>query len=237
MRRYDYLVYGGVDTRAYKIGIWGNQLAKAPERDQEFVKIPGRDGDLILDNGRYNNITVSYKAYIIEDYNNNMRDLRNALMSKRGYMRLQDTINPEEYRMAKAIPFNIDEYGVLRAAEFTMQFICKPQRFLVDGDNEIEVTAATSLLNQYEETAKPLIRAYGTGSFSIGGVSVQITSASDYTDIDCELQEAYKDTLATNCNGNIVLTDGKFPVLKHGENAITLNGITKLEIIPRWWIL
>lgn len=235
--RKDYLVYGDVDTRAFGVGIFGDQLAKAPERDQEFVKVPGRDGDLILDNGRYNNITVSYKAYIIDNYNENIKGLRNALMSRKGYQRLQDTVNPEEYRLAKAIPFEIDEHGVLRAAEFTMQFICKPQRFLVAGDIPIEVTGSATILNQYEESAKPLIRAYGTGSFSIGGVSVQITSANGYTDIDCELQEAFKDTLATNRNSYIVLPQGKFPVLAPGENAVTISGLTKLEITPRWWIL
>ena len=237
MHRNDYLTYGDIDTRVFQVGIYGDKLALAPERDQEFVKVPGRDGDLILDNGRYNNITVSYKAFIIRNYNYNMMALRNALMSKKGYQRLQDTINPEEFRLGKAIPFNIEEHGILKAGEFTMQFVCKPQRFLTEGEIPIEVTAATSLLNAYEETAKPLIRAYGTGTFSIGGVAVEITSASSYTDIDCELQEAYKDTLATNCNSNIVLTNNVFPVLKPGENAITLSGITKLEITPRWWIL
>ena len=101
----------------------------------------------------------------------------------------------------------------------------------------IEITTNTSIYSEYQETALPLIRAYGTGSFSIGGVAIQITSANVYTDIDCELMEAYKDTLATNCNGNIVLTNGKFPSLKSGANAVTLSGITKLEIQPRWWML
>ena len=236
MLRNDYLIFGDVDTRVFRVGIYGDKLAQAPERDQEFVSVPGRDGDLILDNGRYKNITVSYKAYIVRGYNENMRGLRNALMSQKGYQRLQDTINPEEFRLGKAIPFSIQEHGQLKAGEFTMQFVCKPQRFLTEGEIPIEVSAATSLLNQYEE-AKPLIRAYGTGSFTIGDVSVQITSANTYTDIDCELQEAFKDTLATNCNGNIVLTNGVFPSLKKGTNAISMSGITKLEITPRWWIL
>jgi phage-related protein len=84
-------------------------------------------------------------------------------------------------------------------------------------------------------TALPLIRAYGTGTFTINGITVQITSASSYTDIDCDLQECFKDTLATNCNGNVVLTT--FPELKPGENTISMSGITKLEITPRWWRL
>ena len=237
MLRNDYIIFGDIDTRTYHVGIYGDQLAGMPERDQEFVKVPGRDGDLILDNGRYNNITVSYKAYIIDDYDTNIKGLRNALLSKKGYTRLQDTIHPDEFRLAKALPFDVNEHGVLRAGEFTLQFNCKPQRFLVEGEHPIEVTTNTTINSSCEEIAKPLIRAYGTGSFSIGGIAVQITSASGYTDIDCDLQECFKDTLATNCNGNVMLTNGKFPQLNPGENAITLSGITKLEIIPRWWIL
>ena len=66
---------------------------------------------------------------------------------------------------------------------------------------------------------------------------MQITSASSYTDIDCDLQECYKDSLATNCNGNVVLTSGSFPKLNPGTNAVTLSGISKLVITPRYWIL
>ena len=103
------------------------------------------------------------------------------------------------------------------------------------GEQSFEITGASSIYNPYAETAKPLIRAYGTGTFSIGGVSVQITAADTYTDIDCDLEEAYKDTLATNKNPYVKATT--YPELKPGTNAVALSGITKLVITPRWWIL
>ena len=106
-----------------------------------------------------------------------------------------------------------------------------------NGNQLIAINSASSIFNQYEERALPLIRAYGTGSFTIGDVTVQITSANSYTDIDCETMEAYKDTMATNCNGNIVLTNGEFPYLDPGTNSISMSGITQLDIYPRWWIL
>lgn len=236
MRRNDYILFGDIDTRSYSVGIFGDQLANAPERDLEYVSVPGRDGDLILDNGRYKNISVKYKAYIIDKYNSNIRGLRNALVSKVGYQRLEDTVNPEEFRLAQAIPFDIDEYGILRAGEFVMEFNCKPQRFLKSGEQPIEITASTSLFNEHMPS-KPLVRAYGTGTFTINGVVVTITTANSYTDIDCELQECYKDTLATNCNGNVTLTSGNFPTLATGENSVSMSGITKLVITPRWWML
>ena len=234
MHRNDCLIFDDINTLEFGVGLYGDQLADPPERDREYVSVPGRDGDLIIDNGRYKNITLNYKAYIIKDYNVNIRGLRNALNSKKGYKRLEDSINVEEYRMAEALPFEVDEYGILRAGELTISFNCKPQRFLKSGEQAIEFTAAGSIHNEYMPS-KPLIRAYGTGSFTISGVSVQITTANEYTDIDCELMEAYKGS--TNCNGNIVLTNGTFPVLNQGDNSIGISGLTRIEITPRWWIL
>lgn len=235
--RKDFFTFGDIDSRQYEVGIYGNKLADPPERDREFISVPGKNGDIIVDNGRYRNKVIPYKAYIINKYNANVGGLRNALLSKKDYQRLEDSINPDQFRMGIALPFEVDEAGILRAGEFTIQFNCKPQRYLKSGEQDIEITSASSIFNECTETALPLIRAYGTGSFSIGGVAVQITSANSYTDIDCELMEAYKDTLATNCNSNIVLTNGKFPQLVSGENAVTLSGITKLVIKPRWWIV
>ena len=43
---------------------------------------------------------------------------------------------------------------------------------------------------------------------------------------------------ANNCNSMISLTSGDFPELVPGDNGITLGkGITKIELIPRWWIV
>lgn len=222
----------------YGVYISGKGVFNAPERDTESIKIPGRNGELTIDNGRYNNLALTYPAFIIRDLKTNIQGLRNHLLSQRGYVRLEDDYYPEEYRLAKWVgEFEADPIAELYAAKFDLTFSCYPQRFLKSGEQQIELTAATTIYNEYFTTALPLIRAYGTGSFSIGGIAVQITSASSYTDIDCELQEAYKDSLATNCNGNVVLTNGEFPKLKPGDNAITLSGITKLIITPRWWIL
>lgn len=233
--RNDYLVFGGVNTRDFNVGIYGDQLAAAPERDRSFVSVPGKNGDVELDNGKYNNITVAYKAYIAKDYETNIRALRNALLSKTGYQRLEDTINPDEFRLGIALPFDVKEAGVLRAGEFTLQFNCKPQRFLKVGEMPIEATTTKAIFNGYSQTALPLIRAYGTGTFTISGITVKINTADVYTDIDCELMEAFKDTMANNCNGNIELTE--FPKLFPGYNQISMVGITKLEIIPRYWML
>lgn len=234
----NYIVYNGKSFLDFGVFISGSGTFDAPERDTEKIEIPGRNGDLTIDNGRYKNLPLKYPAFITSEFNSNIEGLRNFLLTQQGYKRLEDTYHPEEFRLAKISGgFTTKPIAELYAGEFDLEFDCYPQRFLKSGEKVVEFTAAGSLLNKQLTTAKPLIRAYGTGSFSVSGVAIQITSASGYTDIDCELQEAYKDTLATNCNGNIVLTNSSFPELTPGANAITLSGITKLEITPRWWVL
>lgn len=232
----NFFTFDGKKSRDYGVYISGPQVYNAPERDQTDYEIPGRNGKLTVDNGRYKNQTWKYPAFIIHDFDSNVEGLRNYLLSKRGYQRFEDTYHPQEYRLAKYVgPFETEPEDAHYAAKFDLLFDFYPQRFLKSGEQSFEITGASSIYNPYSETAKPLIRAYGTGTFSIGGVSVQITAADTYTDIDCDLQEAYKDTLATNRNAYVKATT--YPELKPGTNAATLSGITKLVITPRWWIL
>lgn len=234
----NYIVFNGKSFLDFGVFISGSGTFDAPERDTTKVEIPGKNGDLTLDNGRYKNIPVKYPAFIISSFNANIEGLRNYLLTQQGYKRLEDTYHPEEFRLGKISGgFTTKPIAELYAGEFDLEFDCYPQRFLKAGEQAVEFTAAGNLINKQLTVAKPLIRAYGTGSFSVGGVTIQITTANGYTDIDCDLQEAYKDTLATNCNGNVVLTNATFPELHPGANAVTLSGITKLEITPRWWVL
>lgn len=234
----NFIVFNDKSFMDFGVYISGAGTFDAPERDTEIIEIPGRNGDLTIDHGRYKNMTVKYPAFIIHDFKTNLEGLRNFLLTQKGYGRLEDTYHPEEFRKAKIKgAFTTKPIAELYAGQFDLEFDCYPQRFLKAGEAAQTFTAAGNLNNRYLTEAKPLIRAYGTGSFSVGGVSVEITSADGYTDIDCDLQECFKDTLATNRNGYVILTDGNFPSLMPGDNEITLSGITRLEIMPRWWVL
>ena len=115
-----------------------------------------------------------------------------------------------------------------------------PQQIdLLLGTNHLwsdgEITVEYGVHPYYNPTpfeSKPLIKVTGTGTLTVNGVQIAISATP--TTIDCELMEAYNGT--TSRNSDIVLTPNKFPVLKPGNNTITLgSGITKLEITPRWW--
>lgn len=230
----NWLTFDGVSSKDFGVYINGNQTYNAPARSREVVNVPGRNGALMLDNGRFDNIDVTYHAFIYRDFSSNVEGFRNLLLSRTGYKKIVDTYHADEYRLGifKG-DFSADVVEWLEAGEFDLVFDCKPQRFLLSGEEEVEFSSSGSILNETEQIAKPLLRVYGTGSFTVGSGTMTISSANTYTDIDCDLMDAYKGT--TNCNGNV---SGSFPTLKPGENTVTLNtGITKIIITPRWWVI
>lgn len=232
----NFITFAGVDSSDFNIGISGSGTFSAPERDIEQISVPGRDGDLLFDNGRYKNITVSYPAFISKNFVSKFDAFRAFMMSQRGYQRLEDTYHPGEYRMAEFRgPLNPDVKVLNIAGEFELNFNCKPQRWLKVGEKPITLTATAVIHNPTYYDAKPLIRAYGTGSITIGDNTITVDTADDYTDIDCEIMEAYCGT--TNCNDNITLSGDDFPVLEPGDNTVTIADFTSVVIWPRWWTL
>ncbi len=233
-----YLTFNGRSTHEFGIFISGESTYSAPERNVTSQEVPGRNGSLLFDRGNFKNISVKYPSYIVEDLPSRIRDFLNYAGSLIGYQRLEDTYHPYEFRMArfKTNP-SINTAGYMnRSGKFTLDFDCKPQRFLKSGEEAVEFSADGIILNRTNFPSKPFIKVYGTGagSVEIGSETISITDLDTYMDIDCEIMDAYKG--AVNCNNYVSFTDDI--VLNPGENNISFDGgITSIEITPRWYII
>ena len=434
----NYFILNGVDSRDYGVYISGQGTFSAPQKAYTFYNIPGRNGALLGNDHRLENIEVTYQAFIYSDFDNNIAEFRTFLLSLDGYHTLTDSYHLDEYRMAVYTgPFEPEITQKNDAGSFEITFSCKPQRYLfsgdaryswVSGDNEdisgldlyvyvprisdtklqwvyntharnrddptgllstrscdlivnnasvkhitfnamtygrvdfvygrvtswgkvisvassgwatggynytykiavsncdgiflsnlynvipygsiqnyqsgiafnsgyiyvrdlrfstvgtlesylathplyVDISLSTqeqesftpffpdlssfdrfvnittnphsgtltmkylpsqSMANPTAFASAPLIRAYGTGSFVMDGVTVTISSSSSYVDIDCEMMDCYEGS--TNRNNNVTFSTYDFPLLRPGDNSINIvSGITTLEITPRWW--
>jgi len=231
---YEYLTFAGKSSEDFRAHISGSGTFISPKRNVENISIPGRNGDLHIDNGKYDNIQITYPAFITDNFRENYEALKAFLLSRTGYEELADSYHPDNFRIARFIgDLNPQMSTLNRAGSFELSFDCDPRFFLKNGKEIVTISGSGQIYNRTLYASKPLIRAYGTGTLTIAGTSVQITSANSYTDIDCDAQEAYKGN--ANCNGNIILTNGKFPEIPPGLISISLSGLTKIEITPRWW--
>lgn len=228
----------GVDARS--IGI---QL-QAPIKFSEAVPIieaetiPGRNGDLIWDTGSYENRSGSASCFCLQnDVEKAISSAGRFLMAKKGYRRLETSDDPDHYWLARVENSPQIAMRVRKLAPFDIDFDCKPQRFLKDGENSIILTSnGFNILNQYGQTALPLITLYGQGSgwFTVGKVTISVYSIDGTLYLDSETQNAYNN----NGNQNLNIDAPVFPVLEDGESVIAWGGdIERVKIIPRWWEL
>ena len=178
---YKALKFDNTSSRNYGVYITGQAVFNAPQRDVEMITIPGRNGTFALDNGRFENVEVTYPAGIFadneEDFAQAISDFRNFLCSKRGYCRLEDDYNPDEYRMA------IYKSGLevtpaqLKAGEFEITFDCKPQRWLTSGETKTSVSSGSTVSNPTLFDASPLIEVEGYGNLNFNGYTISIENA------------------------------------------------------------
>lgn len=129
------IYFNGVElTETYGMEILGRGTYGAPARDIEQVHVPGRNGDLLFDNGGYLNFDLTYpECCIAENFPVYGAALRNFLLSSPGYHKLYDSYDMRHYRLAEYRgPFLPDVHTARGndSAVFDLTFNCKPFRYL-----------------------------------------------------------------------------------------------------------
>lgn len=134
------LTFDGVDIEStYGIIIDGASSWPKPERDVEYIHVPGRSGDILMDNGCWQNVEISYNLCIKDNWKTKFEDFAAWLCSHNGYFRLEDLDrHPGVYRMASfSGPLDPELWFTTDTGVFTITFNCKPQQWLLDGETKI----------------------------------------------------------------------------------------------------
>lgn len=244
----NYFNYKNKDSRDYGILIRNKQTFDAPKRDIDFVSVPGRDGDLLIDNGRYPNVDMTYGIMLVApsinplNPNENIdlaeasKAVRQWLMSNYNYYQLIDSYDPDYFRLAV---FSGDiklETKNTSIAYSDIKFNCKPYRYRIDGQKNLTTNAsALTLFNPESLFSLPRITVKGNGTLTItvNSVTYTVTNVVNSVIIDSEMMNIYNPNQSTNYNRYASFST--FPKLKSGTNTITPGtNVTGIDIIPRW---
>ena len=162
----NYITYNGINTASYRIRVSGEHTFGSPERDETTVSVPGRNGDVVLDNGRWKNRTIGFDCSIAKDFYGNFEAFRQEITAAHGYHRLESTYHPDEYYIARLAGAIEPEMNVaLNVGSFSLTFDRKPQRFLKRGEIPVGENGENSvtLNNPTPYTARPLLRCWTNG--------------------------------------------------------------------------
>ena len=240
------ITYDGVASTDYGIVVSEAPVFERPNRKQTIIQVPGRNGSVIFPEDAWEDVVRSYNVWLSENVTEDSGGDKSGylveyvdafeafLNSKKGYVRLEDSFEPDIYRLAyysggDAFSNEMTQYG--RAS---LRFTCRPERFLKSGETPVSVTNGATLTNPTRFASKPLIHIEASNetiSVSIGGKTIT-AEVTDYINIDCERMNAYR-LPAENKNDKI---SGSFPTIPSGSNTIGITGTyTKVEITPQWF--
>ena len=234
------IFFNGVSSEELGIIVEHPPNYEIAKRRYETIQVPGRNSDIIIDNNCFDNVDRTYDIAIGQeggDFTVFASRMADWLSSGSGYCRLEDTYEPDYYKMAvMSDPGEVINI-LQQAGRTTVTFNRRPERFLKMGERFVDVYNGSILTNPTKYVAKPIIELSGSGdgNLTVGRRTIEIRNLVDGFIIDSELQEAYSDGI--NQNGNIVAADG-LPILDAGENVISYSGgIKSVKISPRWWTI
>lgn len=236
--------FAGVSSETLGLIITGADTYNIPNRRFDSIKIPGRSGNLIQDDGAFQNIDITYHAAVVTEgkggANSALAALSTALMQYPGYQILRDTYHPGTYRRAvvkdiiSVRAYRPQSGAPYRAAAFDIIFNCMPQRYRDDG--EVAQAIGTTLTNPTGLPSAPLITVTsGAGNIIIGAQELTVLSGATLPlIIDCETMDAYTVTTEGKSNQNaFVILPIQDVRIYAGET--TTSGSVSGTIAPKWY--
>lgn len=177
----EYLVINGVDSRDFCIYLIDGNIFDYALRDYETFQIPGRTGDLNIDRGRWQNVSVTFKCAAFENARERLdawrafilsgmgakRDYKHTTGETGGFYRgyygsyeIETSIEPEIYRTGMIKSVSSPELSLQGGGGYVeISFDCPPQKYLKSGREGIVYgSSALELENPTYYDARPLFK-------------------------------------------------------------------------------
>lgn len=218
-----------------------------PRKRLTSITIPGRSGNLHQWDGAYENVTLRYRCWFkASPVTDHAHAIKAWLMSAPALARLEDTYDPQVFRLATykggaEIDNVLDRFG-----RFTIEFDCDAPVYLKSGETGFSFNSDGQLINPTSFASAPLIRIHKVSDFGgvvrIGDYSLNVlfnSIRSEWLYVDCALREAWEIVDGIEVPSNANVSSPSFPVIEPGVNDVSFSGVSidRIVVTPRWWSL
>jgi len=218
-----WLEFNGKNTQDYDLLI--QSLTPKPRPQKRFAEIivDGRHGTLTVTDDTYSPFSWS-QEFVLTNLSR-LAEVK-ALFSSSGKLVTSD--NPNKFYNAKAFESMAVENINHAWKKVTVQFYVQPFCYATTQET-IFLEEAGMIYNIGDVEAQPIITVYGAGDLTVyvNGQGLKVKNVVESAIVDCQNLLAYEGMLPR-------LTVGDFPVLQTGENTISFNVATKIDIAPNW---
>lgn len=140
--------FNGVSSSSLSMFLSRRPSRTFPERKRKVYNIPGRSGDLIVEQDAFENVIQEYDVYVKEDniygMQKNLSLIAQWLLGTKGYAWLTDDFDPTIKRQAMFVGGSEFLNAMNKVGHGTIRFDCKPQRFPIT-DEIVEGTAPETI--------------------------------------------------------------------------------------------
>lgn len=202
----------------------------APEERIEEIKIPGRNGVLVVSENLYNAISIRVEFNFMSKSNEWAETYRKAKRWLSGSGELWFSDDHEVYYKVLYCKVTGTERTSRRIGNFTAEFVCDPYTYYKSGKNEIELE---SVIYNPGVTCEPAYRITGEGlcTLTINGYEFTANVGQEII-IDSNRMISYKN------DGQMLNTDvtGDYAKLwlNPGDNSLSVTDGFLAYITPEW---
>lgn len=210
----------------------------SPERDIDYLSVQGRDGDLIMDNGRYQSVLIRIPVEMNPPAHVNVEELAsriaNWLLTDINY---HDFIWEHDIDFVYKALFNesfATERLLSNLGRTVLNFRFHPLKYRKESLVETVVVNNSVINNPFEIAAKPLLKITGNGNINLtiaNSTPLVLQGVDGGIIIDSETQTV------TSLDGERTqfakMYSYPFPEIKPGNNLVTFTGATSVTIIKR----
>lgn len=226
------LEYAGDRAAEHNIKIMKRPGIPAPVADYTEVHIPGRDGNLYIDEKTVEDIEIRVEMNYMCDHREwfeHWREAKEWLMQK-GPNRLRFGDDPEYFYHVKKVELSEAERVCREIGRFSAVFICNGYQYLLSGQRAYALGDVID--NPYCVTHPVyLVEGEGTCTITVNGKTFTAIVGQNVT-IDTDRMISYRsDGVLVNTTVTGDYTD---LYLKHGKNTLAATGGFNVQVIPGW---
>jgi len=218
-----YFIYNGVKSSDMGVVLKELPPITKPKRRIETITVPGKNGNLHIDEGCYEPISISLKCALKQ--NIDARDITEWL-TEFGTITFSDELEKcYKATIVNSIPLS-RVFRIYR--EFIIQMELQPiaqsiEEYVYNCSDNKEHTLNIECSAQMT----PYIKVTGSGEvqLTINNKTCNLIVDDGYIELDSELQNAYKGLESKNNKMN-----GEFPKLEPGENTIQIIGNATMQM-------
>ena len=224
-----------------------------PKRKYNAQVIPGGDKDFIIDEGEdaFSNYSQPYSVFFDSKgpgLSQASRHIAEWLLGNPGYQRLEDSYDPDFYRLAyysggEQFLNYFNEYG-----RGTLTFTCAPKRFYKSGETQITLTNGITLYSPSKFKAWPLVEFVCAANTDEATLTI---TDKDGTAREFKVYNSGSGTLSfiidprrhtavsrTGTARNPYVLSPYEDLYLSEESTITWSSqLTSVKLTPRWWTI